>query len=170
MGGINRELARQAKKHGICDSWYKELIEAGDTDKLIDMYLRGIDFCLSNEFPTNEFIKNNFAGKAEEHGIFVDQEITVKNPRRVVALGASHGTLLLEEYNACELFIKHKSAVELFITGNGWAMVDLFDNARLVIHASGDAKVFVNRYGGEVTYKAGEKSLVKIREKNKKTY
>lgn len=171
MRSIGKELAKQAKKHGICEGWYRELLETRDTGKLIDMYLRGIDFCLSNEFPSNDFIKANFAGEAEAHGIFVDREmLALRNPRLIVALGTSSGNILLEDYNACELYIKHKSVIELHIMGNGWAMVDLFDNSRLIIHASGNAKAFVNRYGGEVTYKAQENSAVKIREKNKKTY
>ena len=57
---VNKQLARDAKKKGICEEWYDRLIDTKEKDKLIKMYLEGIDFCLSNEYPSNEFIRRHF--------------------------------------------------------------------------------------------------------------
>ena len=58
---VNRELARLAKQNGICEEWFNDLLTTEDKGKLIKMYLDGIDFCLSNEYPPLPFIKKHFA-------------------------------------------------------------------------------------------------------------
>ena len=73
---VNKRLARDAKKKGICEEWYGRLIDTKGKDELIKMYLEGIDFCLSNEYPSNEFIRQHFVGTCEAYGVFLDQAIT----------------------------------------------------------------------------------------------
>lgn len=51
---LNNKLAEMARKAGICEEWFIRLMYTEDKDKLIKMYLEGIDFCLSNEYPDNE--------------------------------------------------------------------------------------------------------------------
>ena len=80
---VNKRLARDAKKKGICEEWYGRLIDTKGKDELIKMYLEGIDFCLSNEYPSNEFIRQHFVGACEAYGVFLDQAITAGNFRHV---------------------------------------------------------------------------------------
>jgi hypothetical protein len=172
MKKIALELAKQAKIKGICQEWYKDLKSVKDIGKLIEMYLKGIDFCLSNEFPSNEFIRENFEGKMEDYGIYLDKQISATNERKIVALGSCIGRIEVNEYAVSELFIKHNSDLILSATGNSFVMVDIFDNAKLKVFALDDAKVCINRYGGtvEITSVSEGKSVVKVIEKNQKTY
>ena len=43
---VNKRLARDAKKKGICEEWHDRLLDTKGKDELIKMYLEGIDFCL----------------------------------------------------------------------------------------------------------------------------
>ena len=81
---VNKRLARDAKKKGICEEWYGRLIDTKGKDELIKMYLEGIDFCLSNEYPSNEFIRQHFVGTCEAYGVFLDQAITAGNFRHAL--------------------------------------------------------------------------------------
>ena len=83
---VNKRLARDAKKKGICEEWYGRLIDTKGKDELIKMYLEGIDFCLSNEYPSNEFIRQHFVGTCEAYGVFLDQAITAGNFRHRMCL------------------------------------------------------------------------------------
>lgn len=170
MSNIGIELAQQAKKKGICDEWFTELRTTNDTDKLIDMYLRGIDFCLSNEFPSNDYIRKNFVGKMEAYGVHLDEKLDVSNPSKLVALGTCTGDIEINEYTVSQLFVKHDSFLNLFVKDNGFAMVDIFDNSILTVVADGDSKVCINHYGGEVNVIKKGNAVVKIIEKHKKTY
>lgn len=169
---INRQLAQQAKEKGICEDWYKKLEHTENTADLLQMYLKGIDFCFANDFPSNEFIRKYFKGKMEDFGIFLDDSFQLKNKLKCVALGNCKGILTIDEYNTSEVFIKHQSEITIHANDNAFVMIDLFDDALLHLHASGDAKICVNQYQGKSKIyqtKSGN-AQIKIITKNKKTY
>lgn len=170
MKHIAVELARQAKKKGICKQWYHDLKETEETEKLIDLYLRGIDFCLSNDYPTNDYIRANFKGKMEPYGIHLDEALNEVNKKKVIALGICTGKIEASGFIVSEVFVKHNSELEITASENSFVMVDIFDNSVISIVASGNAKVCINRYGGMIEVKESENAMVKIVEKNKKTY
>ena len=168
---IGKKLARLAKKKGICKEWYKELQEIDNHDILIQKYLKGIDFCISNDFPSNDFIRENFSGKMESHGVCLDTMFSIVNMRKVVALGASEGTIEVSSFNTCEIFVKHDSKVEIIVRDNAFAVVDLFDNSLVKVTASGSCKVLINKYiGSTVDVSVSGGAIYKINEKNKITY
>lgn len=167
---ITKYLARQAKKNGICKEWHKELLTLADKDALCEMYLRGIDFCLSNDYPNNGFIQSHFKGVMEKHGIFLDDKVSVENTPKCVCLGACSGQITIDGFNVCEVFGKHDSTLTISARGNAFVMVDVFDNSTIIVQAYDRAKVCVNRYGGTIHDCAIDDATIKIREKNKKTY
>lgn len=89
--GLSRTLAKEAKKKGICKEWLAALRSLNDREAMVDMYLRGIDFCLRNDYPTNNFIKAHFADIAPRMGVFVDSEISVGNSTNACVLGQLSG-------------------------------------------------------------------------------
>ena len=50
---LSKELARQAKAKGICTPWHNELQNLQNKEAMVEMYLKGIDFCLANDYPTS---------------------------------------------------------------------------------------------------------------------
>jgi hypothetical protein len=167
---LNSELAKMAKIHGICENWHLELKNETDIDNMLEMYVKGIDFCLSNDFPTNDFIRKNFKGKMESHGIHLDETLRVISEPKTIALGKCSGTVKAENFDVCEIFIKNESEVTVMAKGNSFVMIDVFDNAKVHIFTYDNAKVYINRYGGQITESTNETSVIKIIEKNKKTY
>lgn len=167
---LNTELAKQAKKYGICEDWYLELKNEKEIDKMLEMYVKGIDFCLSNDYPSNEFIRKKFVGKMEKHGIHLDEKLAIESKPTVIALGKCMGDIVTLNYDVCQVFIKNDSELIIMAHGNSFVMVDIFDNAKVQIFTYDDSKVCVNRYGGEIIQSKNENSVIKIIEKNKKTY
>lgn len=167
---LSKELAERARKQGICKEWHDELLSLKDKDKMVEMYLRGIDFCLSNDYPGNDFIRSHFKGAMEKHGVFLDDAVKVENKPKCVCLGTCSGNVLVDNFNVCEVFVKHNSEIVISAKDNAFVMVDVFDDSVVMIHAHDRAKVCVNRYGGAVKQFADDEAMVKIREKNKKTY
>lgn len=167
---LSKQLAKQAKKKGICREWHDQLKGLTDKREMVEMYLRGIDFCLANEYPSNDFIRSHFGDVAPQMGVFVDQAIQIENNPKCVALGASFGNVCVDNFNVCEVFCKHTSEITVVARGNAFVMIDVFDNAQVMIEAHDRAKVCVNQYGGFVLHHAHDESQVKIREKKSKTY
>lgn len=167
---INRELAKLASDNGICRDWHQRLLETNNIDELLEMYLKGIDFCLSNDYPSNAYIRRHFKGKMEHKGIHLDECFVANNERKIVSLGRCDGIIGISDYNVSEIFAKHKSKLCITAKDNAFVMIDLFDDADIMVNVSGCAKVVVNRYGGLVVHSSSETSVVKIIEKHKKTY
>ena len=167
---IGKELAKQAKIKGICEDWYKDLKVTNDTGKLLTMYVKGIDFCLSKDWPDNEYIRAKFKGKMEEFGIHLDEEFNCINNKRVIALGKCTGNISNDGYTVSEVFLKHDSVVTIHAKGDSFTMIDMFDNSCLSIAAHDNAKVVINHYGGEITFDKFENAQIKVKEKERKTY
>ena len=167
---ISNELAKEAKKKGICQDWYLELKNETNIDSLLKMYVKGIDFCLSNDYPSNDYIRKNFKGKMEAHGIHLDENLNEANSHKVIALGECTGNVEINEFNVCEIFLKHKSKINVNATKNAFVMIDMFDDTLLTLTANGNAKVCINHYGGVFELIKSENAIIKVIEKNKKTY
>lgn len=167
---LNRELARMASANGICTDWLTTLKETTDIDALLDMYIKGIDFCLSTDYPSNDYIRKHFKGRMEHKGIHLDEEVSGENDRVCVLLGRSTGDVHVGGYNVSEVFLKHTSELTLKVEDKAFVMVDMFDNSKLSLVAIGEAKVCVNHYGGELIYHEEDNAKIKVIYKNKKTY
>lgn len=171
---IAKELAKEAKRKGICEPWYNDLKMLGDNKKaMVAMYVKGIDFCLSNDYPNNEYIRENFKGIMEDFGVFLDDTINLVNYKRCIALGRTKGRVEIASYGVCEVFAKHDSELRIIAKDNAFVEIDIFDNAVVYVHAQDRAKVHINRYGGNIIsdpIEDGNLAMVKIVEKHKKTY
>lgn len=167
---LSKKLATLAQKKGICKEWHDELARMKDKDAMCEMYLHGIDFCLSNNYPDNDFLKIHFKGVMERHGIFLDENVKVVNKPKCVCLGACSGRVEVDGFNVSEVFVKHESEISIVARDNSFVMVDVFDDTTVLVQAYDRAKVCINRYGGMIHHCAVGDATIKIREKNKKTY
>lgn len=173
MNKLSKELTKQALAAGAkkdC-SIYQKLQAVERRTDLVQIYLDGIDFCLSNDFPSNDYIRKNFRGAIEQHNVYLDGFAALVNPKQVVALGETSGTVKIDEYNVCQAYIKHNSKLKIKAVDHSFVMIDVFDDAGVEVQASGDAKVCVSRYGNSVViFDEKDSARVKIIEKNKRTY
>lgn len=73
-----QQLKEDGKAKGLCRMWQMKLRTGLDYEQLIQLYIKGIDFCISENYPTLDFIREHFKGKCEVYGVFVDDEVTDK--------------------------------------------------------------------------------------------
>lgn len=165
---VTKHLAKAAQANGICTTWLNELKSLDDKDALVDMYIRGIDFCLEHDYPSNDFIRENFKGVMEKHGVFLDDAIALQNQSKCISLGKTNGKVTATGFSVSEVWAKHDSALNIVAKDNAFVMVDVYDNAVVNVIASDRAKVCVNHHGGKVIQKATGDAVVKIREKSNK--
>ena len=57
---INKELRDTAIEKELCDEWQKKWEKDLSEDMLVKMMFKGLDFCLANRYPSNEYIIKNF--------------------------------------------------------------------------------------------------------------
>ena len=169
---IGKTLATEANKKGICKEREDNLSTLQNNKRaMLNMYVKGLDFCLSNDFPDNSYIRDNFKGVMEDYGVFLDDNTRITNYDRCVALGKTLARVEASKYHVTEVYVKHNSVVNLYAKDNAFVRVDIFDNATVNIHANDEAKVQVNRYGGKVQIiDQGSSAKIRIRQKKTKTY
>lgn len=170
MDKVAKTLAREAKRKGICPEWHEELKGLRDKREMVRMYVRGIDFCLSNDYPSNDFIREHFKGVMELEGVFLDDEISLDNPRRCIALGETKGRLLIDGYHVCEVFAKHNSHIRIETDGDAFVTVDMFDASMVDVCSRGSSMVQINHYGGSLQVEEQQASHIKIIQKDKPHY
>jgi len=170
MNPLNKEILIGALDKNICKEWAAMLPNA-DINQLLKMYIDGIDFCLSNDFPSKEFLKDKAGDLLPDYGIFVDENVSLRNPEKTVLLGSCGAVVLFCDYVVSQVFIKHASTASIDVTDNAFVVIDLFDDSILNIQAWGNSKVLVNVYGNaKVEHEVSGKAYVKVVNKLKKTY
>ena len=119
-------------------------------DELARKYIEGIDFCIRNNFPSNEYLKHNFDGVMQRHGIFVDEYISATNIRHLVANGSCWGKVEYDGFSYGKIYVRERSELTVFIKGNAIAHIEMFDKVKVHVVNTGSAEVIVYRYGGKL--------------------
>lgn len=172
---LTEQLREDGAAKGLCRQWQMKLHKGLGMAQLVKLYIDGIDFCISEDFPTLPFLREHFKGACEPYGVFVDDDIPqALNVPDIVLNGACRAMLEYDGYSVSRLYVRHASRAAVAVSGHAVLTIDVFDEARLHISVVGDrAMVNVNLYGdgADVEY-VWEDTPAKVNliRKNKKTY
>lgn len=128
--GMERSLSdmmkREAIAHGLCDQWTSEWADDTDKDALVEKFVKGIDFCIKNDWPSVEQIKM-FLPEANMHGVYADQAFSVRNPSVVIANGSCDGTVLVDD-GISTVWVRHTSKIFVRVRRGGVCFLRLLDD------------------------------------------
>lgn len=129
---INATLKAKAVELGLCEQWQQMWNGIWDRPMMIAKYKEGIDFCLKNNFPTNDFIASNFTKQSlRKGGVFINDKYSVLNERVAVVRGNSE---IIARYNGMavsELYVADASVAYVFAKNNSHVIVHLLGNAEI---------------------------------------
>lgn len=162
---VSEELKQKAIKLDLCPEWTADWKQP-DLGGLCDMFISGQDFCIKHDYPSTEYIKENFGKVAEDHGIFVDTEIDLTNPNTAILMGATKGNITLSGFVSRDIYVRHDSEVIVTIKDSAKAFIRVFNNARVTVDNQTNGKVFVYKYTDGFTGKIFTNENVMIREKS----
>ena len=155
----------------ICVDGVAELKLATSIDDFLAIYLKYIDFCLSENFPSNADLIKYGNDHLIANGIYIDTPANLLNKSTAVLLGNSSGVAKYFGHPVGQIYMKDQSALNLHCIDNTFLVIDLFGNAELTVKASGNAKVLVNIYGKAKVFPTSlEKASIKIVNKLKSSY
>ena len=161
---LNIALRERARDLGLCDQWYEEWDLNSPKEVLINKYIKGIDFCIKNDYPKLDFIKAVFTGQElADNGIFADCNIVMSNAKSAVLLGKSNGIIRYDGLNTGNVYLRHQSELTIEATGVARVFVEVYEGCRINVVATGIAKVFVYWHGGTVNASGN----VTVRDKRK---
>lgn len=153
-------------------AWQKMLLNARDKETLVKMYLRGIDFCIENDYPSVEYMEQHFKDVCEKFGVFVNEPVDIKNCLKVVTVGCCSEVASYDGYSVGQVFVKHDSQLDIVADDHANVTIDCFDNSAVNIKAGGFTTVMIFRYTGAIVniVERSGAARVKIVDKGKKTY
>ena len=128
LGVTLRDMGRAM---GMCDKFYDRWVDGIDIDTMLDMYLRGLDFCVEKDFPPLDFIRRNFdIGDLHRHHIYIDEEVHLEGESGdYIFLGGCTGAVHFPDFSITSVYLRHTS--DLKIRGDGFSrvFVTLYEDA-----------------------------------------
>ena len=170
MTNLIEQLKKDAIAKGLCELWQSKFKTDLSLEMLSKMYIKGIDFCISEDYPTLDFLRDEMKGQCELYGIFIDDIIQNSNLKDVVLNGNCKAELSYFGYSVCRIYARHGSVVNIEASENSYLTIDCFDNSVLNINTTDKSKVTVAQYGNSIVNVRGNLENIVIRKMNKKTY
>ena len=146
MDKLNEELRSEAVKKGLCAKWQSDWVDNKTPQELIEMYKRGIDFGIANQYPSNEYIKANFDRELLNRNlVFVDEDIDLTDaPSGVYILnGECSGTIHIAPWSVATLYLRHYSNVQIEAGDFARVFIRLYDNSDATVSAAENAIIKV---------------------------
>jgi hypothetical protein len=171
MNNLNQYVLDKASLYNVCQPGALKISAAKTTAEMLQIYIDGIDFCLSNNFPTNQDLREIAGDIMNQHGIYIDQRFKICDRRLIVALGICIGEIRVTNYNVCKVYAKHDSVLKIIATNNSFIDVDCLDTTNIEIIAQDNATVLVSVYSNAiVSQDQRDNSKIKVQYKLKETY
>lgn len=145
-------LYEQATALGMCDDFKKHWDKYGDNitiEQLCNMYQRGLDFCIKNDYPSVDFMDSNLKGEIEQYGIYVNDKKIATRQSNVVANGDSEIIVLTDE--TTDVTVRHNSTVIIEVHGSAFVYVSMYDNSRMIVrYKNSSSRICVSHFGGTI--------------------
>jgi hypothetical protein len=171
MEWLNKIIYDRAIEAEICEPWAIKIANAPTVHHMLEMYRKGIDFCLKNDFPSNSLLLQLAGDQINEHGIFIDAPVDLVDPEFTTLLGKCNAAIAYTDYSVSTLFVKHTSTGSVIAGDNAIVVIDCFDNSTLLVTASDHSNVLINVYGNaQAKHSSIGKAKINIIHKNKPTY
>lgn len=146
---LNQQLKTDGIAKGLCEEWQHKLDTHRSIEDLVRLFVKGIDFCVSKDYPTLDFMRTHFKGVCEPYGIFIDDEVQgIRNMPDVVLNGTSRVAVEYDGYSVGRVVVRHASRAIVNAAGHANVTIDAFDDSHVTVATAGyEARVVVNRYG-----------------------
>lgn len=150
---LNKVLRERARELGLCDEWYNEWGKKESNQELVWKYLKGIDFCIKHDYPSLEFIRENFSKEeVSDYGVYIDYDVKKKNVPISAFIGSSKGEMNYDGLTSCSVYIRHQSDVVINASDGAIVYAELYDNAKIHVLTDRYSKVYIYQHGGNVEF------------------
>lgn len=122
---------------------------------MVEKFVKGIDFCIGRNWPSTKDMKKYFGDVIHDHGVYVDENVDLQNPKVVILNGECVANISYDWMDSGEIYVRHNSSLYLKVKGFSRVFVNLLDGAELHVECEDTAKCFVYQYGGTVVKATG---------------
>ncbi len=129
---IALRTSARAQKKPLCNEWFGEWKDDSSIDDLLDKYVRGIDFCIENDYPTLDFIRENFnRDDLHRHNIYIDEVVDVcAKSGSYVFLGTCSGRIRTSGFSVVVCYLRHDSNISVVSDDMSKVFVSIYESAK----------------------------------------
>ena len=122
------KFKKQAVSLGLCQEWQDSWEESG----LIEKYLRGITWCMKNEFPSLKDMKR-YDEALLRNGVYNSKRAEIVCDRDMYVFNASEIDFIIDEYKVCRIYAGRGSKVRVTIKDHAILYIDNYNSSIEVI-------------------------------------
>lgn len=141
---LNKCLKEKAIELGLCQEWQNQWGADWSQEKMIKKFYEGIDFCLKNDFPSDDFIRAYFPQKIlRENGVYINDTYSGLNHTDSIIKKESVITLRYNASNIGTVYVTDFSELNITAKNRSHVIIHALDNAIVVARAIDDAKIVI---------------------------
>lgn len=129
MNQLNETLRSEAIDLGLCQKWQNDWRGNKNPGQLIEMFKRGIDFCLERRWPSCDWIRANFdVVELHHHNLCIkekDAQLTVSEG--VVVVRESTAKIMVERNAVVTIHCQDCPGVEVVLGKGARAFIHLYN-------------------------------------------
>lgn len=134
-------IIEQAKKQGICVEWHKDMQQNPTLETLCEMFFKGDDWAMDNNFPTPEMLRA--FPETAQYGLFVDTSYQGNAPQRIAFFGDSDTVLDSDGYQVSEIYLRQNSRLKITAKGMSKIFITALDNTVIEAEAMQNARIVI---------------------------
>lgn len=157
-------LVETAKEMKGCEEGIMQLERSRSVKDLIECFYDNIDYCLANNYPSKEYLLL-YQDQLRSEGIYIDDNVVLCNPTRLVLIGDCKVALKLNNWAVCRAYTVGSSRLDIESDSYAITMVDALENSIVKAIANKPSRVIVNLYGN-----AKSEGASRTIKKNRRTY
>ena len=152
---LSDRMKNEAVSLGLCAQWTADWHDNSSKHEMVEKFVKGIDFCIGRNWPSTKDMKKYFGDVIHDHGVYVDENVDLKNPKTVILNGECVANISYDWMDSGEIYVRHNSSLYLKVNGFSRVFVNMLDGAELHVECEDTAKCFVYQYGGTVVKATG---------------
>ena len=152
---LSDKMKNDAVSLGLCAQWTAEWKDNSSKDEMVDKFVRGIDFCIGRNWPSVKEMKKYFGDVIHKHGVYVDENVSLKNPKIAILNGECVANIGYDWIESGVIYVRHSSSLYLDVHGLSRVTVNLLDDSELHVRCDDGAKCFVYQYSRNVVKRSG---------------
>ena len=142
MNELNKTLKEEAINLGLCKQWTNMWNKNFSEQELINLFFEGIDFCISNRWPSAKFIKENFSvDTLRQNNVLVDDKWSLINPVYAALIGNSECTIRYNGRVSGRVYVMEGVSVKILANNRSFVMVHSFGKTNIECKASDSATI-----------------------------
>lgn len=149
---LSDALKESAISLGMCEQGIAGWLDYKSLDDLCEHYWEGIEFIINHPgWPSDKWLLDKIGTPVlNRHGIYVGQEIGVRNPERIVLNGRCNGKIVAADFSAPDIYVRNDSDILVNAQDAAIVHINVYDKANVKVNCDRFAQCYIYKYGGNV--------------------